>query len=124
VVVDEYGGTAGIVCMEDILEEIIGDIQDEFDKEQEDIVKLGEGVWLCEARVNLQDLAEKTGIDLEAAEFDSLGGFVFDLFGKIPVKYEKVSYKTSDGRDFDFIVQDMEGHKINSIKIVAQKVDT
>jgi CBS domain containing-hemolysin-like protein len=123
VVVDEYGGTAGIVCMEDILEEIIGDIQDEFDNEQEDIVKLSEGVWLCEARVNLEDLAEKTGVKLKGEEFDTLGGFVFDLFGKIPVKYEKVNYQDQDGGSFDFIVQDIEGHKINSIKIVARDDD-
>jgi CBS domain containing-hemolysin-like protein len=49
-------------------------------------------------------------------EFETLGGFVFDLFGKIPVKYEKVSWK-----NFDFIIQDMEGHKINTVKIVTKK---
>jgi CBS domain containing-hemolysin-like protein len=116
IVVDEYGGVAGIVSMEDILEEIIGDIQDEFDHETEDIVKLGEGAWLCDARVNLEDLAEKTGIEFPLEDFDTLGGFVFDLLGKIPVKFEKVSHG-----GYDFIVQDMEGHKINSIKIVARK---
>jgi CBS domain containing-hemolysin-like protein len=102
--------------MEDILEEIIGDIQDEFDNEKEDILKLGEGAWLCDARVNLEDLAEEIGIELPVEAFDTLGGFVFDLFGKIPVKYEKAVYK-----DYDFIVQDMEGHKINSVKIILNK---
>jgi CBS domain containing-hemolysin-like protein len=116
VVVDEYGGVSGIVCMENILEEIIGDIQDEFDNEKEDILETGEGAWLCDARVNLEDLSEKTGIELPVEDFDTLGGFVFDLFGKIPVKYEKAVY-----RDCDFIVQDMEGHKINSVKIILNK---
>jgi CBS domain containing-hemolysin-like protein len=116
VVVDEYGGVSGIVCMENIIEEIVGDIQDEFDHETEDILKLGEGIWLCDARVNLEDLSEGTGIPLPIENFDTLGGFVFDLFGKIPVKYEKAVYQGND-----FIIQDMDGHKINSVKIVIHR---
>ncbi|MCL2719792.1 MAG: hemolysin family protein [Treponema sp.] len=116
VVVDEYGGVSGIVSMEDIIEEIIGDIQDEFDHETDDVVELGQGIWLCDARVNLGFLAEETGLSLPVDDFDTLGGFVFDLFGKIPVKNEKIEYK-----DYDFIIQEMDGHKINSIKIVTHK---
>lgn len=116
VAIDEYGGVSGIVCMEDIIEEIVGDIQDEFDNEREDILTIGDGVWLCDARVNLDDLSGIFTDGLPDEEFDTLGGFVFDLFGKIPVKYEKASW-----RNFDFIVQDMEGHRINTIKIVSKK---
>jgi CBS domain containing-hemolysin-like protein len=116
VVVDEYGGVSGIVCMEDIIEEIVGDIQDEFDHETEDMLKLGEGIWLCDARVNLEDLAEETGLEFPVENFDTLGGFVFDLFGKIPVTYEKVTYRGND-----FIVQDIDGHKINTVKIVIHR---
>jgi len=115
VVVDEYGGVSGIVCMEDIIEEIVGEIQDEFDHETEDIIKLGEGMWLCDARVNMEDLAEETDLDLPVDDFDTLGGFVFDLHGKIPVKFEKIEYK-----GYDFIIQEMDGHKINSVKIVKR----
>jgi CBS domain containing-hemolysin-like protein len=118
IVVDEYGGVSGIVSMEDIIEEIIGDIQDEFDHETEDVVKLDEGIWLCDARVNLEFLSEETNLNLPVGDFDTLGGFVFDLFGKIPVKNEKTIYK-----DYQFIIQEMDGHKINSIKIVTQKKD-
>jgi len=118
VVVDEYGGVSGIVTMEDIIEEIIGDIQDEFDHETEDVVKISEGIWVCDARVNLEFLAEEINIDFPIDDFDTLGGFVFDLFGKIPVKNEKIEYK-----DYDFIIQEMDGHKINSIKIVTRKKD-
>ncbi|MDR0290137.1 MAG: hemolysin family protein [Treponema sp.] len=113
VVVDEYGGVSGIVCMEDIIEEIIGDIQDELDHETDDVLTIGEGVWICDARVNLEDLAEETGLDFPADDFDTLGGFVFDLFGKIPVKYEKATYGETD-----LIIQEMDGHKIKSVKIV------
>lgn len=113
IAIDEYGGISGIVCMEDIIEEIVGDIQDEFDNEREDILPLGEGIWLCDARVNLEDLNETIESSFPNEEFDTLGGYVFDLFGKIPVKYEKVSSGI-----YDFIVQDMEGHRINLIKII------
>ena len=116
VAIDEYGGVSGIVCMEDIIEEIVGDIQDEFDNEREDILAIGDGVWLCDARVNLDDLSEIFTDGIPDDEFDTLGGFVFDLFGKIPVKYEKVSW-----HNFDFIIQDMEGHRINTVKIVSKK---
>ena len=111
--IDEYGGISGIVTMEDIIEEIVGDIQDEFDKEREDIITINENVWLCDARVDLDDLNETIGALFPNEDFDSLGGFVFDLFGKVPVKYEKASWN-----NYDFIVQDMEGHRINVIKVI------
>jgi CBS domain containing-hemolysin-like protein len=113
VAVDEYGGVSGIVCFEDIIEEIIGDIQDEFDNEREDILKIDDGVYLCDARVNLSDLNEELSLAIPDDDFDTLGGFVFELFGKIPVRYEKVEYK-----NMEFVIQEMEGHKIKSIKIV------
>ena len=116
VAVDEYGGTSGIVCFEDIIEVILGEIQDEFDDEREDIVPAGPGVWICDGRVNIEDLNEALGIGLPADEVDTLGGYVFDLFGKIPVKYEKMS-----SGHIDFIIQDMDGHKINTVKIVVNK---
>jgi len=116
IVIDEYGGISGIVCMEDIIEEIVGDIQDEFDNERADILPLSENVWLCDARVDLDDMNEAMNAEFPAEEFDTLGGFVFDLFGKIPVRFEKVSWK-----NYDFIVQEMEGHKVNLIKVVLKK---
>ena len=116
VAVDEYGGVSGIVCMENIIEEIIGDIQDEFDNEKEDILELDGGAWLCDARINLEDLSERIGVEFPAEDFDTLGGFVFDLFGKIPVEYEKAAWE-----GHEFIVQDMEGHKINSVKVVLNR---
>jgi CBS domain containing-hemolysin-like protein len=116
VIVDEYGGTSGIVCLEDVIEEIVGDIQDEFDNEAEEILKIGEGIYLCDARVRLDELNEHSELELPAADFETLGGFVFDLFGKIPVKYEKESYGPAD-----FVIQQMEGNRITSVKIVVRR---
>ena len=118
IAIDEYGGVSGIVCMEDIIEEIVGDIQDEFDNEREDITSLGNNTYLCDARVNLRDLNDTIDASFPADDFDSLGGFVFDLFGKVPVKFEKASWN-----DFDFIVQDIEGHRINSVKVIKKSND-
>lgn len=115
VAVDEYGGVSGIVCLEDIIEEIVGDIQDEFDNEVEDILEIGSGTYLCDARVDIEDLNEKLKLDLPEEDFDTLGGFVFDMFGKIPVKYEKVVYKGTD-----LIIQEMDGHKIKTVKLVIK----
>ena len=115
IAIDEYGGMSGIVCMEDIIEEIVGDIQDEFDNEHEDIVSLGESGWLCDARVNLENLNETIGSALPTDDFDTLGGFVLDLFGRIPEKYEKTDYG-----NLDFIIQDMEGHRVNLIKVIKK----
>lgn len=85
IAVDDYGGVSGIACMEDIIEEIVGDIQDEFDHEREDIEPLGQGVWLCDARVDLEDLSECLHTVFPSQEFGTLGGFVFNLFGKIQI---------------------------------------
>ncbi len=116
VAVDEYGGVSGIVCMEDIIEEIVGDIQDEFDHEVEDVFKIDENIYRCEGRINIDDLNDQLAINLPTTDFDTLGGFVFDLFGKIPVKYEKVTYNS-----IDFIIQEMDGHKIKTIKLVIRE---
>lgn len=116
VTVDEYGGVSGIISLEDILEEIVGDIQDEFDNEGEEILLSGEDEWLCDARVNLEDLNETLGSDIPTLDFDTLGGFVFDLFGKIPGRYEKTSWN-----GYIFVIQSLEGHKIRQVKILREK---
>lgn len=112
IVVDEFGGTEGLITMEDIIEEIVGDIQDEFDTSVEDVLEIGEKTYLCDARVSIADLNEILDLNLPNDDFDTLGGFVFDLFGKIPVRYEKVAW-----RGAQFIVQNMDGYKIRTVKV-------
>lgn len=118
IAIDEYGGVSGIVCMEDIIEEIIGDIQDEFDNERDDVVALGESTWLVDARANIEDLNEALELSIPAEDFDTLGGFVFDLFGRIPARFEKASWQS-----LDFIIQEMDGHRIGAVKIMRRPVE-
>ena len=118
IAVDEYGGVSGLVCMEDIIEEIVGEIQDEFDDEPEGLVRLGDHAYLCDARLSIADLRAAVHVDLPDEDYDTLGGFVFEIFGKIPVRYEKVQYN-----GLDFVVQEMDGHKIRTIKVVVRAAE-
>jgi CBS domain containing-hemolysin-like protein len=93
VVVDEYGGTAGIVTIEDIIEEIIGEIRDEHDFEEEPFVLQEDGAVLADARVNIYDFEERFGVTLPKEGYDTLGGFMIHLLGRVPKKGETIGYE-------------------------------
>ena len=84
ILIDEYGGFSGIVTMEDIIEEIVGDIDDEYDEDSEVIEKIDEGLYLVDGNVNLYDLNEELNIDLESDHSETIGGYLIDLMGEIP----------------------------------------
>ena len=84
IVLDEYGGTAGLITIEDVIEEIIGDIQDEYDDEEETFTVLPDGSLLANARASIYDVNEILHIDLPDDEFETLGGLVFNLLGHLP----------------------------------------
>lgn len=85
IVVDEYGGTEGIVTIEDILEEIVGEISDEYDQEEENFKHLMDGSWIVDARTNILDVEEQLGIKIpQEEEYDTVGGYVFHVAGAIP----------------------------------------
>ncbi len=112
VVVDEYGGIAGIVCLEDIIEEIVGEIQDEYDDEQEELVHLDDGSCIVDGRMLIEEFNEDMETDLPHEDFDTLGGYLFSLFGKVPEPGENVSVG-----GYGFHVVEMEGLKINKIRV-------
>jgi CBS domain containing-hemolysin-like protein len=83
-VVDEYGGIAGLVTMEDVIEELVGDISDESDRDAADVVDLGDGRLRVAARLSLSDLGERFGLDLADDEVDSVGGLLTKALGELP----------------------------------------
>ena len=89
IVVDEYGGTAGLVALEDLLEELVGEIRDEFDEEERLIQKLDATTYRVSGKLSIEELNAATGLSLPNESFDTVGGWVLDLFGRVPHKGEK-----------------------------------
>jgi CBS domain containing-hemolysin-like protein len=84
IVVDEYGGTAGLVTLEDLLEELVGEIRDEYDVESEPVVEEGGGVYTFSAKVSVEEMADRLGIQIEPEGFETVGGFVLTHLGRVP----------------------------------------
>ena len=114
VVLDEYGGTAGLVTVEDILEEIVGEIRDEFDQEEEATIrKLGDGVAELDARVHVEELNDAMGLDLpENGDFETVGGFISYTIGRIPRKDEQ--FRHGKAR---FTVLAADARKISHVRV-------
>ncbi|MGH2374722.1 MAG: hemolysin family protein [bacterium] len=112
IAVDEYGGTAGLVTIEDLLEEIVGPIQDEYDIEEPPIKVLNERVALVDGRVNLEDVNAALRLDLPAGDVDSVGGFVYSLLGHVPAQGERVTYN-----GVELSVERVDGNRIAQVKI-------
>jgi CBS domain containing-hemolysin-like protein len=94
IVIDEYGGTSGLVTIEDLLEQIVGDIQDEYDLEEEWLVEEDDGSVMVDARLPIEELEEYFSIEIERDKFDTVGGLIFHLTGRIPRIGEEVESGT------------------------------
>ena len=113
IVVDEYGGTAGIVTLEDIIEEIVGEIQDEYDfDEQEELISLAENIYSVDARMSLIDLNEQLETQIESENADTIGGFSFDYLGKVPEQGNQFSYQ-----GLAFTILEADERRIHRIRI-------
>ena len=121
VVVDEFGGTSGIVTMEDIMEEIIGDIRDEFDEDETPVRKIDENNYIVDAKIMLQDMCRAMEIPVDTfdevrGESDSLGGLVLEIAGEFP----QLNTVLNAG-DFDFTVLDANKNRINTVKVTINR---
>ncbi len=124
IVVDEFGGTSGIVTMEDIIEEIVGEIRDEYDDEERTYVLLNNNTWVFEAKTLLTDFYKVTKIDEEefddvAGDADTVAGLLLELKGEFPILHERVSYK-----NYEFEVLEMDSRRILKVKFTIKQPPT
>ena len=115
VAVDEYGGTAGLVTMEDLLEAIVGNIQDEYDNELEEIQEISQSVYEVLGTADTEDIADKLGLELpEDNDCDTIGGFVISLLGRIPNENERPEIEFGG---FKFTVMSVDDKRINKLRV-------
>jgi len=115
IVVDEYGGTAGLVTIEDLIEEIVGEIEDEYDRSEVTIERLSPDEAILDARVGIDDLNEIFGLAIEGEDFDTVGGFVYHLLGRVPIPDDEVC---ADG--LRLRVLSVLGRRIKKVRVVRE----
>lgn len=116
IIVDEYGGTAGIVTIEDLIEEIVGEIQDEYDSEEPSVEQVSDGEFIFDARVPLDDVNHQMGVDLPNSGGDTLGGFIYSQLGRVAAVGDEVEFG-----DLSLTVLSVLGRRIHKVR--ALKVD-
>jgi magnesium and cobalt transporter len=113
VAVDEYGGTSGLVTIEDILEEIVGEIQDEHDPaERPAVTRMEDGSYVFDARSHIEDVEQELKVELPRGEYDTLGGFISHLLGHVPVQGEQSRFES-----LVFTVEDADARRVSSIRV-------
>jgi len=118
IVADEYGDIAGLVTLEDCLEELVGEIVDEYDAEEHDIERFDDGTLLVDGGLNIGDVADELGIDIPNEDFDSVGGFVFSALERVPEPGDAIDFE-----GFVFFVESVEGRRVRRVRITPAPQD-
>jgi putative hemolysin len=113
VVIDEYGGTAGIITIEDLLEEIVGDISDEYDIQTKEIETIREGEYVVDGSTRIEQLNEQIGTRIESEHYDSIGGFIIGEIGRLPQQGETVEYENTK-----FLIENIERNRVKKIRVL------
>ncbi|NLW22531.1 MAG: HlyC/CorC family transporter [Tissierellia bacterium] len=114
IILDEYGGTEGLITIEDLIEEIVGDIEDEYDKKVDEIKVIKEDEYLTYGNVRIEDINDMIGTIIESEEFDSIGGFVMGILGRLPEIGETIEYN-----NIKFIIEGVEKNRITKLRILT-----
>jgi len=115
IVLDEYGGVAGIVTMEDLVESIVGDIYDEYDQQDEEVRKLKENIYVINGNSKLTEIQELLQVELVSKDYESLGGYLMDKMGKIPTQGD-----IYEDENFKFVISSMDKNRINKVKVIRK----
>jgi putative hemolysin len=115
IAIDEYGGTAGLITMEDVVEEVVGEIIDEYDKEIKLFEMTGDNIVIADAIISIDKINEILNIEIPENDFETLGGFIFDLLGRVPKKNEKIKYQ-----NFQIIIERVVKNRIRRVKIIKE----
>ncbi|MBP3906210.1 MAG: HlyC/CorC family transporter, partial [Peptostreptococcaceae bacterium] len=112
IVVDEYGGTAGLITIEDLVEQIVGDIEDEYDEEYDEIQVIKEDEYIVEGSTKISDVNELIGINLESEEFDSIGGFIIGYLRRLPEEDEVIEVG-----NIKLCIESLDKNRIKKIRV-------
>lgn len=120
VVLDEYGETAGLITLEDILEEIVGEIHDEYDAEEEDFFRqISENEYIVEGSMSLDDVNDRLGLELESDDYDSLGGFIIENLDRLPELGDEVQ----TGNGMKLVVESLDKNRVESVHLYLPETD-
>lgn len=112
IVVDEYGGTSGIITIEDLVEEVFGEIEDEYDAEEQRLIPLQDGWVLVDGRLEIEQLEEYLNLQIPRNNFESVGGFIFHLIGRVPDKGETIAYP-----GLEILIEAADERKIEKVRV-------
>ncbi len=118
IVIDEYGGTSGLVTIEDLIEEIVGDIQDEYDLEEEWLVEEEGGTVLVDGRLNVEEFEERFSVEIEREKFDTVGGYVVEMLGRVPAQGERLEF---DG--LKLLIVDADPRAVRQVRVLPPAPD-
>ena len=120
ILIDEYGGFSGIVTMEDLIEEIMGDIDDEYDEEETYVTKVDDDTYIVDGNISLFDFNDELEVDIDSENSETLGGYIIELLGEIPDEDSDMPIDITHG-EFRFIVESVKDRRIDKVRVTVDR---